>query len=138
MLIRLDLPIQIVNKLLISASWLLQPVMAKLIRFIVLMPNRVTSLNFLTSLFDGIIIISRVIDIEVRFIKMEIFEAGNLSHQNLNINWTMAPNDKGQSKKTMVMVISSISNINTMTNSCCLTAQILVSYSYFVGQCRIK
>ena len=70
MLIRLDSPIRIVNKLLIGASWLLQPVMAKLIRFIVLMPNRVTSLNFLTSLFDGIIIISRVIDIEgkVRFI----------------------------------------------------------------------
>jgi hypothetical protein len=36
MLIRLDLPIQIVNKLLISASWLLQPVMAEFIRFIVL------------------------------------------------------------------------------------------------------
>jgi hypothetical protein len=64
MLIRLDLPIQIVNKLLISASWLLQPFMAKLIRFIVLLPNRVTSLNFLTNLFDGIIIRSRVIDIE--------------------------------------------------------------------------
>lgn len=64
MLIRLDLPIQIVNKLLISTSWLLQPVMAKLIRFIVLMPNRVTSLNFLRSLLDGIIIRSRVIDIE--------------------------------------------------------------------------
>ena len=56
---------------------------------------------------------------------MEIFEAGNLSHQNLNINWTMAPNDKGQSKKTMVMVISSISDINTMTNSCCLRPKYL-------------
>jgi hypothetical protein len=66
MLIRLDLPIQIVNKLLISASWLLQPFMAKLIRFIVLMPKRVTGLNFLTSLFDGIIIRSRVIDIEAQ------------------------------------------------------------------------
>lgn len=64
MLIRLDLPIQIVNKLLISTSWLLQPVTAKLTRFIVLLPNRVTSLNFLTNLFDGIIIRSRVIDIE--------------------------------------------------------------------------
>jgi hypothetical protein len=64
MLIRLDLPIQIVNKLLISASWLLQPFMATLIRFIVLLRNRVSSLNFLTSLFDGIIIRSRVIDIE--------------------------------------------------------------------------
>jgi hypothetical protein len=30
---------------------------------------------------------------------MEIFEAGNLSHQNLNINWTMALNEKGDSKK---------------------------------------
>jgi hypothetical protein len=64
MLIRLDLPIRIVNKLLIGASWLLQPVIAKLIRFIVLMPNRVTSLNFLTSLFIGVIIRSQVIDIE--------------------------------------------------------------------------
>jgi|GEM_PF-6718137 len=41
---------------------------------------------------------------------MEIFEAGNLSHQNPNINWTMALNEKGDSKKTMVMVISSMSN----------------------------
>lgn len=64
MLIRLDSPIRIVNKLLIGASWLLQPVMAKLIRFTVLMPNRVTSLNFLTSLFNGVIIRSQVIDIE--------------------------------------------------------------------------
>lgn len=64
MLIRLDSPIQIVNKLLIGASWLLQLVIAKLIRFIVLMPNRVTSLNFLTSLFNGVIIRSQVIDIE--------------------------------------------------------------------------
>jgi hypothetical protein len=64
MLIRLDLPIRIVNKLLIGASWLLQPAMAKLIRFIVLMPNMVTSLNFLTSLFNGIIIRSQVMDIE--------------------------------------------------------------------------
>ena len=66
MLTRLDLPIQIVNKLLISASWLLQPVKAKLIRFIVLISNRVTSLNFLTSLFNGIIIRSQVIDIEAK------------------------------------------------------------------------
>jgi hypothetical protein len=64
MLIRLDLPIRIVNKLLIGASWLLQLVIGKLIRFIVLMPNRVTILNFLTSLFIGVIIRSQVIDIE--------------------------------------------------------------------------
>jgi hypothetical protein len=40
---------------------------------------------------------------------MEIFEAGNLSRRNLNINLTMALNEKGDNKKTIVIVISSMS-----------------------------
>lgn len=68
---------------------------------------------------------------------MEIFEAGNLSHQNLNINWTMAFNEKGDNKKTIV-IVAQCQIIKTMTNSCCLRPEYLYPIHTSLGNAELS